>query len=130
MWSIGAHLHFALVALVVLLVTAASDQPHYFCRMMGRTMAERCCPAEPAAASSATVRAPDCCERLVTSANAVVVASHEAMPRVHAAPAIALAPWLEYPQPTFRLLSRAPRAARAPPAIGPPLFLTHCSLLI
>ncbi len=129
MRSLGACLHLALLALVVMLVAAASDRAHYFCRMMDRSMAEPCCAPEPNTDGPAA-DALDCCERIIASTNSIVAAAHDATPELKVALA-AIAPTpLEYPAPTFRLLVTTPAAARAPPAIGPPLFLAHCSWLI
>ena len=133
MRSVAARLQLLLVALVVLLAAAASDRAHYFCKMMDRAMAECCCAGAANSAEeagAAAVRGTDCCERLVPSTHAVVAASHDVTPGVFTASFVSLPPWFEYPTRTLRVLETTPAAARAPPAIGPPLFLAHCSLLI
>jgi hypothetical protein len=132
MRSVAARLQLLLVALVVLLTAAASDRAHYFCNMMDRAMAECCCAGAPDSAAEAgvAVRGTGCCERIVPSTHAVVAASQDAAPGVLATSLISLPPLLEYPTRSFRVLETTPAAARAPPAIGPPLFLAHCSLLI
>lgn len=129
MRSFGAHLHVVLLALVVMLVAAASDRAHYFCRMMDRSMAQPCCAPERSTSGPAA-GAPDCCERIIASTNSILAAARDATPDLRVALAATVPPPLEYPAPTSRLLVTNPTAARAPPAIGPPLFLAHCSLLI
>ena len=133
MRSAAARLQLLLLALVVLLAAAASDRAHYFCKMMGRATAECCCAGAAAAtedAGAVAVRGTDCCERLVRSTAPLVAASHDAAPGVLAAAYVSLPPRFEYPMLSFRALGTTPAAARAPPAIGPPLFLAHRSLLI
>jgi len=128
----GVRLQLLLAALVVLLAAAACDRSLYFCKMMDRAVAECCCARahDGHPNEGAIVRAPDCCERLAISKQGVV-ASHEAAP-VQLSPAAfsATLPAFEYPEPSFRLVERPPSLARAPPAIGPPLFISYCSLLI
>jgi hypothetical protein len=133
MRAVAHRLQLLFVALVVLLAATASDRAHYFCKMMDRAMAECCCAGAPASAEDAAklaVQAPHCCERLVPSNHPVVAASDEAAPSSLTASSVALPPWLEYPTQVSRVLAARPAAARAPPALGPPLFLAHCSLLI
>jgi hypothetical protein len=132
MRSFGARLQLVLVALVLLLAAAASDRSHYFCKMLGRAVAECCCPSahEAAQSEATTARAPDCCE-LMTSSKQPVAAHHEATaPSLSAMPlAVLLAP-LQYSEPRCRLVEMPRSLARAPPALGPPLFISHCALLI
>lgn len=132
MRAVAARLQLLLVALAVLLAATAADRAHYFCQMTGRAMADCCCAGAPASAEDppAAVRAPDCCQRLVPSNHPAVAASDDAAPAVLTATFVALPAWLEYPTRGFRLLETTPAAARAPPGLGPPLFLAHCSLLI
>lgn len=128
----GVRLQLLLVALVVLLAAAASDRSHYFCKMMGRAVAECCCPGAHDASQNdgAAARAPDCCELLAASKQSVA-ANHEATaPTLSATPVAVMLPGFEYSEPTFRLVETPRTLARAPPAIGPPLFISHCSLLI
>ena len=128
----GVRLQLLLVALVVLLAAAASERSPYFCKMMGRAVAECCCAGmhEPNRSAGATARAPDCCELIAVSKPAIAT-SHEATPaQLSGAALAAVLPALEYLEPTYRLLQKPPSLARAPPAIGPPLFITHCALLI
>ena len=128
----GVRLQLLLAALVVLLVAAVCERSLYFCKMMDRAVAECCCARahDVHPNEGASVRAPDCCE-LIAVPKQRVVAAHEAAPvELSGATPIAMLPALEYPEPSFRLIERPPSPARAPPAIGPPLFISHCSLLI
>lgn len=133
MRSVAARLQPLLVALVVLLAATAADRAHYFCKMMGRATAECCCAGAPDSAQDAgavAVRGPDCCERLVPATYPVVVASRDIAPSMLSASFVLLPRGFEYPTRNFRVLETTPAAARAPPALGPPRFLAHCSLLI
>lgn len=128
----GVRLQLLLAALMVLLVAAACERSLYFCKMMDRAVAECCCARahDGHPNEGANVRAPDCCELIAVSKQGVV-ASHEVAPaQLSRAALIATLPAFEYPAPSFRLVERPPSLARAPPAIGPPLFISHCSLLI
>ena len=128
----GVRLQLLLTALIVLLAAAASAPSHYFCKMTGRAVAECCCASElgPKAHRTARAEAPDCCELRSASHPPVVVSHNAAVPELPVASLAATLPVLVYPEPTFRLLGAVPSAARAPPAIGPPLFISHCALLI
>lgn len=133
MRAVAARLQLLLVALVVLSAATAADRAHYFCKMMGRAMAECCCAGAPASAeqtAAPAVRAPDCCQRLVPAKQPVVAASQDAVPALLSASFTSLRAWSEFPTHGFRVLVTTPAAARAPPALGPPLFLAHCTLLI
>ena len=128
----GVRLQLVLVALVVLLAAAASDRSHYFCKMMGRAVAECCCPGahEDERGAEAAARAPDCCE-LIAASKQPVAASHEATAAELSEAGLAVTlPAFEYPLPSFRLLQVPALLARPPPAIGPPLFISHCALLV
>jgi hypothetical protein len=99
---------------------------------MDRAVAECCCARahDGHPNEGAIVRAPDCCELIAVSEQRVV-AAHEAAPvELSGSAPIAMLPAFDYPEPSFRLVERPPSLARAPPAIGPPLFISHCSLLI
>ena len=128
----GARLQLLLVALVVLLATTASERSHYFCKMMGRAVAECCCAAayDPSHNDGAAARAPDCCE-LMAAAKLPGAAYHRATaPSWSAPPAAVMLAAFAYSEPNFRLVETPRTLARAPPAIGPPRFLSHCALLI
>jgi len=126
----GARLQLLLVALLVLLATAASDRSSYFCKMMGRAVAHCCCSAERGASQSvgATARAPDCCERIAPS-KLPAAASQPTAVELSAAPVAVVLPAFQCSEPSFRLVETPRTLARAPPIIGPPLFISHCALL-
>jgi hypothetical protein len=128
----GARLQLLLVALVVLLAAAASDRSHYFCKMMGRAVAECCCPSshEAGQGEGAAARAPDCCELMASSKQPLAAYQQATAPGLAAPPVAVLLASLEYSEPSFRLVETPPTLARAPPGIGPPLFISHCALLI
>jgi hypothetical protein len=120
-----------LVTLLVALPSLASARTHYFCRGMERVLSERCCaheaPAKPFEGTE--VRAVDCCETVAAAAHAGSAALTE--PPKHVPP-FALVASL----PTFTVAaipssgaSTPVPHAQAPPGLGPPLFLKHCSLL-
>lgn len=128
----GARLQLLLVALVVLLAAVASDRSHYFCKMMGRAVAECCCPGAHDANQNdgATAQSPDCCELLAASKQPLAAHHQATAANPHAAALAVLLPAFEYSEPSFRVIETPRTLARAPPAIGPPLFLSHCALLI
>ena len=130
MRSSRAQLHILLAALVALLVAVVSDRAHYFCKMADRAVEECCCPAEHEHQSGPVARAPDCCEPLALLGRTLAVLPNDAAPSAPHVAVAALLPMPELPVPSFELLASTPAAARAPPAIGPPLFLAHCALLI
>jgi hypothetical protein len=101
--------------------------------MMGHAVEACCCAAEHPQHRSrnATLRAADCCERLAASQQPVATSSHNAaLPDLPVAALVALLPALTHPEPSYRLLPTLRSPARAPPALGPPLFISHCALLI
>src|SRR5882724_8376233 len=121
-----------IAAIAMLLPSGAAAKPHYFCRMMDRVMASDCCAAgaeSNTADHQAQARAPDCCERLMsperTGANR---AANTTIQLSSAALATILDPYVTPTLPPGTS-SIAPPQARAPPALGPPLFIVHCALL-
>ena len=129
----GVRLQLLLTALIVLLAAAAADRSQYFCKMMGRAVAECCCSTEQhlQRSRSATVQSSDCCERLGASQEPVATTSHNATAPDFPAAALAVTlPAFGCPEPTFRVVPALRPPARAPPGIGPPLFISHCALLI
>lgn len=130
-----AHLHVLLAAFVVLLATTAANRAHYFCKMMGSVVEECCCaddsgPPEAHPEYGPAARAPGCCERLISPAQPTLVQLRDGAPGLPTAAVVALLPVPEALAPTFRVVDSTTAVARAPPAIGPPLFLAHCALLI
>jgi hypothetical protein len=134
MRSLRARLQILLVALTVLLGVAASQRSHYFCKMMGRAVAECCCArgrAVPVRKNlGATARADDCCELIAGDGQPVLAVQQAAPPQVVMAALVVALPGVAYSPPSFTVVGHTPSLARAPPALGPPLFLSHCALLI
>lgn len=129
---LGVRLQLLLTALIVLLASAAADRSQYFCKMMGRTVVECCCAVEHSQhrARRATVQAPDCCERLAASQQPLAITSHDAtLPDFALAMSVATPPFT-HPERGFRVLPALDPAMRSPPGVGPPLFISHCALLI
>lgn len=132
--SVRVRIVALLVGLATLLPSAAFARPHYFCRMMDRVMASPCCAAElhrrPVAARTNELRATDCCMRVgATRSDATPLARFDE----GIVPVAALAarlPELDYSPPAVREVATPSSRARAPPPLGPPLYLAHCSLLI
>lgn len=128
----GVRLQLLLTVLVVLLATAASDRSQYFCKMMGRTVAECCCSGEQRQqrSRSVTAKSADCCELLTASSQPLVISHNAAVPELPVAALAATLPAFVYREQSFRLVPVPHAPARAPPAIGPPLFISNCALLI
>jgi hypothetical protein len=122
-----------LAAIALMLPSGAVARAHYFCKMMERVMPACCCAGEhddAVAAPAAKASAPSCCERLQSPTRASASSASLSGPDV---PSAALASVL----PDFRL-EGGPAAvvglhepqARAPPSLGPPLFVSYCVFLI
>ena len=128
----GVRLQLLLTALIVLLAAAAPDRSQYFCKMMGRAVAECCCSTEQRLqhSRSATVQSPDCCERFSPSQQAVASSHNATPPDFPAAALVATLPAFVDAEPSFRVVPAPRPPARASPGVGPPLFISHCALLI
>ena len=131
MRSLRLQLFALIAAIATLLPSGALAKPHYFCRMMDRVLSSDCCAerAESGATDHETLQAPDCCERMVSPERAGANRAADAPTQL---PAAALATILDpYVVPTLKVGTNtiAPPQARAPPALGPPLFIVHCALL-
>lgn len=128
-----------LAALLLALPGAGRGAAYLFCHGMGRVVDKCCCPSKAASnaalkheACEATVRAPDCCERVQPASGAVAAASRENTAGIDG-PVPALPPT----SPVVVLRSHRferdvvpePIEARAPPPRGPPLFIANCSFL-
>ena len=133
MRGFGVRLQLLLTALMVLLAAAAADRSQYFCKMMGRAVAECCCNAEQRVprSRSATVQSSDCCERLGATGEPLATPAHDATPPDFPAAALAVTlPAFTSLELNFRVVPALRPPARAPPGVGPPLFISHCALLI
>jgi hypothetical protein len=120
-----------LATLLIALPSLASTRTHYFCRAMERVLPACCCarkaPTKPPEGSQ--VRAADCCEE-ISAAGRTVPATLSAPP-THVPPFALVATVPSFtvaPAPTSKVSTPVPNA-QAPPGLGPPLFLKHCSLL-
>lgn len=133
MRALKAQLLAAVTALAVLLSSGPFARTQFFCTMMNRVVAKCCCAAgsESEADSDATlqIRSTDCCSKV--SAAKRVPALQAAGTEVTVAPAAIVATISDsvYELPRAAPVSTLPRQARAPPIVGPPLFIAHCSLL-
>lgn len=123
----------AVTALALLLPGTAFARAHFFCRMMNRVVATCCCERDAAPSSEALcavkIRMSDCCERLAPSARTPTLKAFGTDVFVPPAAIVATVPALDYvlgPSIGARML---PAQARAPPIVGPPLFIAHCSFL-
>lgn len=118
---------------IALLALGAPARAQYLCRMMGFVGTSCCCPAAAKAREArreASIRAPDCCERVAAVAPAPVAAARDSAGSVPAASLAALLPAPVYDVGEAPLALLLPASARAPPREGPPLFIVHCALLI
>lgn len=119
-------------ALALLLPGGAAAGVRYFCDMMEQVTSSCCCPREhkaKGATRSVEARAPDCCKRLASPERADAPSASDLMPQLPPAALVAiLEPVASSGVESGRILA-APPQARAPPALGPPLFIVHCALL-
>jgi hypothetical protein len=99
--------------------------------MMGQVLPECCCAEAHAKpdASATSVRPVGCCERIAPSKHTGVASIRERALSVSPAALLAVLPSFHHAAPGARVEVALPALARAPPAIGPPLFIAHCALL-
>ena len=121
-------------ALAVLLPGSAFARTQFFCRMMNRVVATCCCDADANSSDDVSyqpqVRATDCCEKVTTQARSATAA--RVLDTDFSVPPALLAATVPadvyvFPE-TVAILTRMAQA-RAPPGVGPPLFILNCSLL-
>jgi hypothetical protein len=135
MHALRARLPVLLAVLLVALPAGAAGRHQYFCEMMGRLLDTCCCAAAKASATSKPnagpeFRAKDCCERIESATRDAIPALRDGALRIESPVVGTLAPIaFVVPAPSFELLSINRVRARAPPALGPPIFLKNCSLL-
>lgn len=128
----GLQLLLLLAVLLGLGSGARFAEGSFFCRMMGRAVTECCCAHEAPRAQAthaAEMSAADCCERLSQAAHNGVAVRHDAGVQTPYAPVMLPLTWFEYPVRAVPLVSSRPALARAPPGLGPPLFIKHCAIL-
>ena len=133
MRSSRARLFALLATLVALLAAAAPARAHFFCHMRERVVSACCCPKEAKDAERVTppsASAPDCCERIASVSKAAVSTAHDGNASVPSAAVVAILVGYEQVEPARGVAISATAQARAPPAIGPPAFISFCRLLI
>ena len=133
MRSLRVQLIAVLTAFALLFPSSVFARTRFFCHMMNRVVATCCCDAgskeNDASRCAPQVRSSDCCERLSAAARAPALQAHVTEISV---PAAAMTVVVVAPLYVFRRATSSvslPRQARAPPLVGPPLFLAKCSLL-
>ncbi|HEY3233768.1 MAG TPA: hypothetical protein VGJ84_03575 [Polyangiaceae bacterium] len=117
----------------VFLAQGAFARTSYFCFMMGRTVPSCCCKAEPRSSgpsAESRILARDCCERIGSAQGARMSSTLEKSVNVPAGSLVATLPIATYVAPHAHRMTALPAQARAPPAVGPPLFIAHCAYLI
>lgn len=131
MRALRAQLAALFAALIVALPGSAWARAHFLCRMTGQEMPARCCKAGHGNAKShePQARPLDCCERVAPVAHNAALGTRLTTESVAPAALVALA--LEPPYlPAYTFAAPpSPEQARAPPSLGPPLYLVHCALL-
>ena len=132
MRTLRAQLIAALTVVAVLLPGSAFARTQYFCRMMNRVVATCCCEGadrHEEETSIPEVRATDCCQKIAAGSQSVVAAvSNSDFSVPPAAVVDASMPTVLIAPANFQFVAPSIQA-RAPPAIGPPLFIAHCALL-
>ncbi|HEY8946871.1 MAG TPA: hypothetical protein VIM73_21660 [Polyangiaceae bacterium] len=127
-----ARLLIVAAAVLVALPLGAFPRTRHLCRWMGEITKSCCCVSQDDRARPEAIEAfrdPDCC-KLITSSNDGTPATRDAAPPLVAAlTTVGALPRIELAAPSESLV-RAPPQARGQPAVGPPLFLAHCALLI
>lgn len=132
MLVLRARIVAVLAVIALMLPSGAVARAHYFCKMMERVMPACCCAGEHTseAAASAKASAPSCCERLLAPNRASASAAASSLPDVPAAALASVLPdFTRQGDPALVVGVRRPQA-RAPPGVGPPLFVSYCALLI
>lgn len=120
-------------ALVVALPGTAFGRGQYFCRMLGSVTSGSCCAGAkqaPAPSVGPEVRRAGCCDRLPSAEPGTSAATRSGGAEIpFPAWAASLSPDAPASDSVAEMLAAKPEQARAPPALGPPLFLKHCALL-
>jgi hypothetical protein len=123
----------ALVAAIALMLpSGAAAGAHYFCRMAERVLPNCCCAAahdEHESGHEVQVRGAGCCEQMLTPARAGATAANDAALELPAAGLATVLPAAAWPQAPVSRLRAARARSRAPPGVGPPLFIVHCAFL-
>ena len=132
-----ATLRAQIAALLALLIAAwpgaAPGHVRYFCRMMDQVVDSCCCRSlAPLSGVSPDPEAgvPDCCERLTQGALANADTRRDVVKSFSAPLPLAASQARALPGYGVAVVSPARERRRAVAARGPPLFLSHCALLI
>jgi hypothetical protein len=132
MFGLRVRLLALVAAIALMLPSGAAARASYFCRMMERAMPACCCAHAKGKQTKreASVQAPSCCDRLTAPSRAQASAAVDRSLEVPAAVLATVLPdFLALPPPGAVTKLTVPMA-RAPPSLGPPLFLAHCAFLI
>jgi hypothetical protein len=127
-----ARIFALLAAIALMLPSGAAARPHYFCKMMDEVLSHCCCSgarSERGSERRAEVRVPGCCEQLVMPARASGSSTADMTVDVPLAGLVAVLPPYELVGASRSVLRSIERQARAPPGLGPPLFIAHCAFL-
>jgi len=123
-----------LLALVMFATSGAIGGVAYLCLMDGQVRSECCCKkadAETDDSCAKIVRADDCCEVRVTSADHLPARVEATKQHVQPLPMVATLPAVvRVARPTTEEANLPPGARGPPPGSGPPLFVWNCSYLI
>jgi len=133
MRSVGFRLLALLAALLVLLPGGAAARTQYLCHATGRVLASCCCKSSARVSPPETrIRAKGCCDLVSSAERAAMPRSCSEATRLPAPAFLAsTAPFIPVMRDAPSSEDESPRPrTRAPPALGPPLFLAHCAFLI
>lgn len=125
-----------LAVLLVVLPSVAAPRAQYLCHMSGRLLHSSCCgqgsnEVSAHGAPSEAQFSSNCCERLAPAEYSVSARTPDSVDR------LPLPGWMAitWERPAYGamlpdIMAVEAPSARAPPALGPPLFIVHCALLI
>ena len=133
MLALRARIVAVLAVIALMLPSGAVARAHYFCKMMERVTPACCCAGQhhtAAAASGAKASAPSCCERLRSPTRASASAASAQAPDVPTAALAVVLPDFALELDSAAVVNARNPQARAPPGVGPPLFVTYCAFLI
>jgi hypothetical protein len=133
MRAVRLRLIALLAAVAILISSGASARSEYLCHMTGHVVAACCCAAfgsvRPSRARQA-VQPADCCERLFSGARAGTLGTRDASPSIAGAALVAVLQSYDVTLRAPHSVAVVTASSRAPPALGPPLFVVNCAFLI
>jgi hypothetical protein len=133
MRAVRLRLLALLATAAILLSSGASGHSGYLCHMTGHVVAACCCAVQDSVRpnrAQPSAEPADCCERLVSGARAGTMGTRAASPSLAGAALVAVLPSYEVALPAAESVAVVTRSSRAPPALGPPLFVVNCAFLI